>query len=208
MPLHHALQRLRAGDIVILVDERGAGRADLVADARTVTADQVNFMATHARGLVSVALSAARVERLRLRPMAQDWGAPDRAFTVSVEATRGISTGISAGERAHTIRTVAAASARPEDVTSPGHIFPLRAAAAGLAAQRGRIEAAVALVERARLGDAAAICEILDEEGELANLRTIERLVFEHGLALVSIDDVAQPEAVRAQTKELSCPSS
>jgi len=199
---------LRAGQTVILVDERGAGRADLVAAARDVTDDQVNFMATHGRGLVSVALSAARVERLRLRPMAQDWGATDRAFTVSVEASAGISTGISARERAHTLRTLAAPAAQPEDVTSPGHIFPLRAAAAGLAAQRGRVEAAVSLVSLAGLGDAAVLCEILDDDGELADLRRIERLVFEHGLTLASIDDLARLEALPAQTKELSCPSS
>jgi 3,4-dihydroxy 2-butanone 4-phosphate synthase/GTP cyclohydrolase II len=208
MGWHRALQTLRAGGLVVLVDERGAGRADLVADAGSVTDAQINFMATYGRGLVGVALSAARVERLRLPPMAQDWGASDRAFTVSVEAARGISTGISTSERAHTIRTLAAARAQPGDLATPGHIFPLRAAATGLVGQRGRVEAAVALVERAGLGDAAALCEILDDEGELADRLAVERLARAHDLPRVSIDDVARLETPRAQPKELECPSS
>jgi 3,4-dihydroxy-2-butanone 4-phosphate synthase len=208
VPIEHAVAALRNRELIILVDEAGLGRGDLVAAARDVTDEQVNFMAAQGRGLVSVALSAARVDALRLRPMAAGWGTADRAFTVSVEATRGISTGISARERAHTIRTVAAVGARPEDLTSPGHVFPLRAVTGGLGERRGRVEAAVALVECAGLDDAAAICEILDDDGELAGLRAIERLVFEHGLRVVSVAEVARAVAAaetQLPAKESAC---
>ncbi|MGZ3437889.1 MAG: 3,4-dihydroxy-2-butanone-4-phosphate synthase [Polyangia bacterium] len=190
MPVHRAIDALQRRELVIVVDERGRGRGDLVAPARTVTDEQVNFMAAHGRGLVSVAASAARIDALRLRPMAATWGVDDRAFTVSVEAAVGTTTGISTRERAHTIRTLAAVDARPEDLTSPGHIFPRRAAAGGLRERHGRLEAAVALIAAAGLGDTAALCEILDDDGELADLRTIETLVFEHGLRVVAIGEI------------------
>jgi 3,4-dihydroxy 2-butanone 4-phosphate synthase/GTP cyclohydrolase II len=192
MPVRRAIEVLQRSELIIVVDERGRGRGDLVAAARTVTDAQVNFMAAHGRGLVSVAVSAERIDALRLRPMAATWGVDDRAFTVSVEAAVGTTTGISTRERAHTMRTLAAVDARPEDLTSPGHIFPLRAAAGGLRERHGRLEAAVALVAVAGLGDAAAICEILDDDGELADLRGIEALVFEHGLRVVSIAEIAR----------------
>jgi 3,4-dihydroxy 2-butanone 4-phosphate synthase / GTP cyclohydrolase II len=198
-----ALASLRAGRLVILAD--GRGRADLVAAAHTVDDAAVNFMATHGRGLIAIAMSAARVDRLRLQPMAAGWSAPDRPFTISVEASAGISTGISAGERAHTIRTAAATHARPADLTSPGHIFPLRAVAGGLGQRRGRVEAAVALIERAGLGDAAALCEILDDDGELAALDTVRRLAFDHALAAISIDELA---AAPHPVQEVAWPSS
>src|SRR5689334_8059778 len=156
MSIERAIDALRNEQLVVLLDERGRVRGDLVANGRTVTETQVNFMATHGRGLVSVALTAAKVEALRLPPMAPGWGADDRGFTVSVEASGGITTGISARERAHTIRTLAAPDARPGDVTSPGHIFLLRAAAGGLLERRGRLEAALTLVARAVQGEAAA----------------------------------------------------
>jgi 3,4-dihydroxy 2-butanone 4-phosphate synthase/GTP cyclohydrolase II len=203
MPLERALAALHNHEIIIVVDERGRGRGDLVAAGRTISDAQVNFMAAHGRGLVSVALSAARVDALRLRPMAAGWGVTDRAFTVSVEAAHGISTGISTRERAHTIRTIAAVTARPEELVSPGHVFPLRAVGGGLRERRGRLEAAVALVERAGLGDAAAICEILDDDGELADLRSIERLVFEHGLRVVSIGEIARATETRTQEERI-----
>jgi 3,4-dihydroxy 2-butanone 4-phosphate synthase/GTP cyclohydrolase II len=147
----------------------------------------ITFLATHGRGLTELALSAERVATLRLPPMATSWEAPRKPFTVSIEARRGVDTGISARDRAETIRVAVAESASAEDLIAPGHVFPLRARPGGLAEERGRVEAAVALARLAGCGEGAVLCPILDDAGDLADQASLEVLAARYSLPRVSI---------------------
>jgi 3,4-dihydroxy 2-butanone 4-phosphate synthase / GTP cyclohydrolase II len=182
---------LDRGRLVVMIDEV-ADRGDLVLAAVHASGDLINVMAREARGLVCLALDGAWVDRLRLRPMVAGWQVPDKAFTVSVEARQGITTGISAAERAHTIRTAVAPDVRPEDLVSPGHVFPLRAREPGDRA-RGRTEAAVALARHARTAG-AVLCELLDDDGELASAQQAVRFARQHQLVTVSLQAVLAAE--------------
>jgi len=181
---------LDGGGPAIVVDQ-DAGTADLMLAAGRVSRTGIAFLATHARGLTELALSAERVAMLRLPPMSVGWEAPRKPFTVSIEAARGVDTGISARDRAETIRVAVADGARAEDLIAPGHVFPLRARPGGLAEERGRVEAALALARLAGCGEGAVLCPILDDAGDLADQAALEVLAARFTLPRVSIAAIA-----------------
>jgi 3,4-dihydroxy 2-butanone 4-phosphate synthase/GTP cyclohydrolase II len=194
--INEALDDIRAGKMVILVDDEDReNEGDLCLAAQFVTAESINFMATHGRGLICLALSEEQVERLHL-PMMQ---APGRggpplgtAFTVSIEARAGVTTGISAADRAHTIRVASNPGSRPEDLVTPGHVFPLRARKGGVLVRTGQTEGSVDLARLAGLTPAGVICEIMKDDGEMARMPDLEVFAKKHGLRIVSIADLIQ----------------
>jgi 3,4-dihydroxy 2-butanone 4-phosphate synthase/GTP cyclohydrolase II len=199
-----AIDDVRAGKFVILVDDEDReNEGDLCLAAERVTPEAVNFMAVHGRGLVCVTLSEEQVKRLELPMM----GAPGHraarlgtAFTVSIEAREGVTTGISAADRAHTIRVAASPDARPEDVVVPGHVFPLQARRGGVLVRAGQTEGSVDLARLAGLSPAGVICEIIRDDGEMARLPDLEEFAKRHGLSILTIADLI---AYRLQTEAL-----
>ena len=194
-----ALADISAGRQVIVVDdENRENEGDLTMAADLVTPEAVNFMAAHGRGLICLALSEEKVASLRLPMMTQDNRSPhNTAFTVSVDARRGISTGISARERAHTIRTAVAPDAAPDDLVTPGHVFPLRAKRGGVLVRTGHTEASVDLARMAGRTPAGVICEIMRPDGEMARMPDLETFASEHGLGIVHISDLVQYRLAR-----------
>ncbi|MGA7741516.1 MAG: 3,4-dihydroxy-2-butanone-4-phosphate synthase [Polyangia bacterium] len=194
-----ALADIRAGRQVIVVDdEKRENEGDLTMAADLVTPEAVNFMASEGRGLICLALSEEKVASLRLPMMTQDNRSPhNTAFTVSVDARHGISTGISARERAHTIRTAVAPDAAPEDLVTPGHVFPLRAKRGGVLVRTGHTEASVDLARMAGRTPAGVICEIMRPDGEMARMPDLEAFAAEHGLGIVHISDLVQYRLAR-----------
>ena len=195
---------IRAGKMVILVDDEDReNEGDLCMAAEFVTADAINFMATHGRGLICVTLTEEQIARLDL-PMMQ---APGRggpplgtAFTVSVEARHGVTTGISAADRAYTTRLVASPVCRPEDLVTPGHVFPLRARKGGVLVRTGQTEGSVDLARLAGLTAAGVICEIMNDDGTMARMPDLEIFGKKHGLRVVTVADLIQ---YRLQTERL-----
>ena len=189
-----ALQALRDGRMIIVVDDaHRENEGDLVMAAEKVTPEAVNFMTRYGRGLICVALAPERVDALRLSPMvpeAENTTSYGTAFTVSVDAREGITTGISAFDRARTIRLLADPATRPEDLVRPGHIFPLRAREGGVLERPGHTEAAVDLMRLAGLQPAGVICEILAEDGTMARMPQLLALAAQHGLPLIRIADL------------------
>jgi 3,4-dihydroxy 2-butanone 4-phosphate synthase / GTP cyclohydrolase II len=187
-----AIDEIRAGRMVILVDDEDReNEGDLTMAAEKVTPEAVNFMARHGRGLICLTLSEERIARLQLPMMVLDNRAPmGTAFTVSIEARHGVTTGISAQDRATTIRTAVARDARPEDLVSPGHVFPLKARRGGVLVRTGQTEGSVDLARLAGLEPAGVICEIMREDGEMARMPDLERFASEHGLLIVSIAEL------------------
>lgn len=200
--VHRALEDIAAGKMVILVDdEERENEGDLVMAADLVTPESVNFMARHARGLICLALEGARVDRLKLPMMVDDnQTARSTAFTVSIEARHGVTTGISAADRAHTIRVAVAANASAEDLVSPGHIFPLRAVPGGVLQRTGHTEGSVDLAQLAGRTPAGVICEVMNDDGTMARLPQLEVFAREHGLRVLSIADLVN---YRMQTERL-----
>jgi 3,4-dihydroxy 2-butanone 4-phosphate synthase/GTP cyclohydrolase II len=194
-----ALADIRAGRQVIVVDdENRENEGDLTMAADLVTPESVNFMAGHGRGLICLALSEEKVASLRLPMMTQDNRSPhNTAFTVSVDARHGISTGISARERAHTIRTAVAPDAAPDDLVTPGHVFPLRAKRGGVLVRTGHTEASVDLARMAGRTPAGVICEIMRPDGEMARMPDLESFAAEQGLGIVHISDLVQYRLAR-----------
>ena len=186
------VDELRAGRmVVVLDDEDRENEGDLVMAASRVRPEDVNFMAREARGLICLALTRERCRQLALPPMVQDNRSPHgTAFTVSIEAAEGVTTGISAYDRAHTIRTAVRADALPADLTQPGHVFPLAAHPGGVLARAGHTEAAVDLARLAGLEPAGVIVEILDEDGTMARRPALELFAAKHGLRLGTIADL------------------
>ena len=191
-----AIADIRAGKMVILVDDEDReNEGDLTMAAQFVTPDAINFMATYGRGLICVTLTEDQVERLKL-PMMQSpgrLGPPlGTAFTMSVEARQGVTTGISAADRAHTIRVAASPGARPDDVVTPGHIFPLRARSGGVLVRTGQTEGSVDLARLADLTPAGVICEIMNEDGTMARMPDLETFAKRHALRILAIEDLIQ----------------
>ncbi len=187
-----ALERIRAGKLVILTDdENRENEGDLVMAAEKVTPEAINFMAKYGRGLICLSLTEERIEQLKLPLMVSDNTSPfQTAFTVSVEAAKGVSTGISAADRAHTIRTAVAPDARPEHLSRPGHVFPLRARNGGVLVRTGQTEGSVDLARLAGLYPAGVICEVMNEDGSMARRPELERFAKKHGLILLSVADL------------------
>jgi len=194
-----ALAEIRAGRQVIVVDdEHRENEGDLTMAADLVTSEAVNFMASQGRGLICLALSEEKVATLRLPMMTQDNRSPhNTAFTVSVDARHGISTGISARERAHTIRTAVAPDAAPDELVTPGHVFPLRAKRGGVLVRTGHTEASVDLARLAGRTPAGVICEIMRPDGEMARMPDLETFATERGLGIVHISDLVQYRLAR-----------
>ncbi|HEX5062966.1 MAG TPA: 3,4-dihydroxy-2-butanone-4-phosphate synthase [Kofleriaceae bacterium] len=190
--VQRALEDIRAGKMVILVDDEDReNEGDLVFAAELVTPEHINFMATHARGLICIAMADALIDKLELPMMVRNNEASlGTAFTVSIEARHGVSTGISARDRATTIRAAIADDAGPHSVVSPGHVFPLRARKGGVLVRTGQTEGSVDLARLAGLKPAGVICEIMREDGEMARRAELEQFAAKHGLLLLSVADM------------------
>jgi 3,4-dihydroxy 2-butanone 4-phosphate synthase / GTP cyclohydrolase II len=187
-----ALAAVAAGRPVVVVDDEDReNEGDIVLAADRATPELLAFMVRHTSGVVCVPLEGATLDRLRLPPMtAVNEDRKRTAYTVSVDARDGISTGISAADRAHTIRTLVDPATEPHQLTRPGHVFPLRAVDGGVLRRRGHTEAAVDLARLAGLTPAGVIAEIVDDDGSMARLPRLRRFAREHGLPIVSIDDL------------------
>ncbi len=195
MPLatiKEAIDDIKAGKMVILVDDEDReNEGDLTMAAELVTPEAINFMATHGRGLICLSLIPEQIERLRLSMMVRDNESPfNTAFTVSIEARKGVTTGISAHDRAHTILTAVKTDAKPEDLVSPGHVFPLRARRGGVLVRTGQTEGSVDLARLAGLNPSGVICEIMKEDGSMARMPDLEVFADRFGLKIVTIADL------------------
>lgn len=181
-----------AGRMTILVDdENRENEGDLFIPADCVTAEAINFMATHGRGLICMPITEELADRLDLPPMVQqNQSSQQTGFTVSIGARQGITTGISAQDRAATVRTVVAPGAQPSDLVRPGHIFPLRAKSGGVLQRNGHTEAAVDLARLAGFSPAGVICEVMNADGTMARLPDLLKFGTLHGLKIGSIADL------------------
>ncbi len=196
---------IRLGKMVILMDDEDReNEGDLVMAAECVRPQDVNFMITHARGLVCMPMSAERCEQLNLPLMVNDPGCQHGTnFTLSIEAREGVSTGISAADRAHTVRTAVAKNAKPEDIVQPGHIFPLRAQKGGVLTRAGHTEAGCDLARLAGFESAAVIVEIMNEDGTMARRPELEAFAEKHGIKIGTIADLIHYRVTTEKTIEL-----
>jgi 3,4-dihydroxy 2-butanone 4-phosphate synthase/GTP cyclohydrolase II len=196
------IEELKAGRMVVLVDEEDReNEGDLVMAAEFATPDAINFMAKYGRGLVCLTLTDARCRQLGLKQMVSDNQTPHgTAFTVSIEAAEGVTTGISAADRAVTIQAAVKKDAKPTDIIQPGHIFPLRAQPGGVLVRAGHTEAGCDLAALAGLEPASVICEILKDDGTMARLPDLIPFAQEHGLKIGAIADLIH---YRNQTESL-----
>jgi len=187
-----AISALRAGRMIILVDDEDReNEGDLVIAAEDITADAVNFMAKEGRGLICLSLDEAQVERLHLGPMSAVNTSPySTAFTISIEAREGVTTGISAADRAQTIKVAANPDCQPYDLVRPGHIFPLKAVRGGVLRRAGQTEGSVDLARLAGKSPAGVICEIMNDDGTMARVPDLIPYAKQHGLPLVTIKDL------------------
>ena len=191
-PIPELIEEIRAGRMVVIVDDEDReNEGDLVMAAELVRATDINFMVTHGRGLVCLSISQPRSRQLGLEPMVQSNTAQFATnFTVSIEAAEGVTTGISAADRAHTIRTAVRPDAKPTDLSRPGHIFPLIAQPGGVLTRAGHTEATADLAELAGLEPAGVLVEILNADGTMARRPELEVFAREHGLRIGSIADL------------------
>ncbi|MCM1513074.1 MAG: bifunctional 3,4-dihydroxy-2-butanone-4-phosphate synthase/GTP cyclohydrolase II [Oxalobacter formigenes] len=191
-PTEEIIEAFRSGQMVILVDDEDReNEGDLTIAADFITPQAVNFMATHARGLVCLTLTEAHCRQIGLTLMTHDNGAKfNTAFTLSIEAAEGVSTGISAHDRARTIQAAIAKDAKPEDIVQPGHIFPVMARSGGVLMRAGHTEAGCDLARLAGLTPASVICEILKEDGSMARLPDLLRFGEKHGIRIGAIADL------------------
>lgn len=201
-PVGEIIEEFRQGRMVVLIDEEDReNEGDLVMPASMVTAEHINFMARHGRGLICLTLTEPRCRQLNLPLMVRENGARmGTNFTVSIEAAEGVTTGISAADRAHTIRTAVASEAKNSDIVSPGHVFPLMAQPGGVLSRAGHTEAGCDLAALAGLEPAAVICEILKEDGSMARLPDLCAFAEQHQLKIGTIADLI---AYRSQTERL-----
>ncbi|CAG1066120.1 3,4-dihydroxy 2-butanone 4-phosphate synthase / GTP cyclohydrolase II [uncultured bacterium] len=192
--MEEALKQIREGRIVILVDDEDReNEGDLCMAAELATPETINFMAKYGRGLICVTLTEKRADELNLPPMVDDNTSLYRtAFTISIDARDGVTTGISASDRAKTILTCVDENARPDDLVRPGHIFPLRARDGGVLVRTGQTEGSVDLSRLAGLKPAGIICEIMNEDGSMARMKDLEGFAKEHGLMIVTIADIIE----------------
>jgi 3,4-dihydroxy 2-butanone 4-phosphate synthase/GTP cyclohydrolase II len=192
--VEQALAELRAGRMVILMDDHDReNEGDLIMAAELATPEAINFMATQGRGLVCVPMALERLQALNLPLMTPDnTEAHGTAFTVSVDARVGTTTGISAADRARTVQVLADQSAKPEDLRRPGHVFPLRAVEGGVLRRVGQTEGSVDLCRLAGLKPAAVICEIMNEDGSMARLPQLQEFAEKHGLKLLHVQDIVR----------------
>ena len=190
-----AIEELKAGRMIVVVDDEDReNEGDLTIAAELITPQAINFMATHGRGLICLAMTGERLEELQLSPMApENTAVGGTAFTVSIDVIgRDVSTGISAHDRAQTIRAALDPHSCPEDFGRPGHVFPLRARSGGILERRGQTEAAVDLTRLAGLNPAGVICEILNDDGTMSRIPDLIRFCRKHSLVMVTVADLAR----------------
>ena len=195
MPFTHienAIAAVARGELVVVVDDADReNEGDLCVAAELVTPEAINFMAKHGRGLICLSMTEEQVDRLALPMMSQhNHSTFQTAFTVSIEAAHGVTTGISAKDRAVTVLTAIRPDAKPSDLVTPGHIFPLRARTGGVLVRTGQTEGSVDLARLAGLQSAAVICEIMNDDGTMARMPDLEKFTEQHGLVIVSIADI------------------
>ena len=190
--IEEALEEIKSGRMVVVVDDEDReNEGDLTMAAQFVTAEAVNFMAAQGRGLICLSVTAERAEELHLHPMARsNTSRFGTAFTVSVEAREGVTTGISAADRAHTMQVAIDPRTRPEDLVQPGHVFPLIARAGGVLARAGQTEAAVDLARLAGLTPAGVICEVMNDDGTMARVPDLTEYCKRHGLKMITVADL------------------
>jgi 3,4-dihydroxy 2-butanone 4-phosphate synthase / GTP cyclohydrolase II len=203
--IDQAIEAIRRGELIILVDgEDRENEGDLVIAAEKVTPEAINFMAKYGRGLICLSLTEERLKELQLPMMVQDNSSPyGTGFTVSIEARTGVSTGISASDRARTIQVAVNKDSRPSDLVRPGHVFPLRARKGGVLVRTGQTEGSVDLATLAGLDSSAVICEILNDDGSMARLDDLKQFAETHGLLVVSIADLIEYRLRRERLVEL-----
>jgi 3,4-dihydroxy 2-butanone 4-phosphate synthase/GTP cyclohydrolase II len=191
-----AIADIRAGKMVILVDDADReNEGDLCIAAEACTPEAINFMAKHGRGLICLSMTESQLEKLHLSMMVPDWENTSgfgTAFTISIEARQGVTTGISAADRSHTVLTAIAEDAKPTDLVRPGHVFPLRARPGGVLRRAGQTEGSVDLARLAGLKPAGVICEIMNDDGTMARMRDLAEFGREHGIVIVTIADLIQ----------------
>jgi 3,4-dihydroxy 2-butanone 4-phosphate synthase/GTP cyclohydrolase II len=192
--IEEAAADLREGRMIIIVDDEDReNEGDLACAAELVTPELINFMATHARGLICMPLTEERCDELHLTmQVADNTSFLGTAFTVSIEARRGVTTGISASDRATTILTAVDPQTRPQDLARPGHVFPLRAKKGGVLVRPGQTEASVDLARIAGLNPAAVICEIMNEDGTMARMPQLEEFAARHDLKIITVADLVR----------------
>jgi len=186
------VEDIRQGKMVILMDDEGReNEGDLIIAAQCVKAEHINFMAKYARGLICMPMGKDRCERLGLNLMVQRNGSGfGTKFTISIEAAKGVTTGISAGDRARTVQAACADDAKAEDIVSPGHIFPLISQPGGVLARAGHTEAATDLARMAGFNESAVICEVMNDDGTMARRAELEKFAEEHGIKIGTIADL------------------
>src|SRR5215472_5626678 len=192
VPVPDALEEIRAGRMVIVVDDEDReNEGDLTIAAENVTPEIINFMATHGRGLICLALTAEHCDHLRLPLItAQNTSMFGTAFCESIDAREGVTTGISAGDRTRTILKAIDPACRPQDLARPGHMFPLRAREGGVLVRAGQTEASVDLARLAGLTPAGVICEIMNDDGSMARVAELERFCTRHNLLMISVAEL------------------
>ena len=190
--IEEAIEDIRDGKMVVVCDaEDRENEGDLTMAAQFITPDAINFMATHGRGLICLALTGERCDELGLDLMAAKNESPfQTAFTVSIEAREGITTGISAHDRAHTVQVAIDPASRPQDLVQPGHIFPLKAKTGGVLERTGQTEAAIDLARLAGLNPSGVICEVMNDDGTMARVPDLERYTAKHGLKMITVSDL------------------
>src|ERR1051325_780882 len=200
--IEEAIDDIRQGRMVVVVDDEDReNEGDLTIAAQFVTPDAINFMATHGRGLICLALTPERCEELGLDLMAaKNESAFETAFTISVEAREGVTTGISAHDRAHTIQVAIDPRSEPGDLVQPGHVFPLKARSGGVLERTGQTEAGVDLARLAGLIPAAVICEIMNDDGTMARVKDLIPYCQRHALKMITVGDLIK---YRRRTEKL-----
>lgn len=200
--IEDAIEDIRAGRFVVVVDDEDReNEGDLTIAAQFATPEAINFMATNGRGLICLCLTEGRCEELELRPMTERNETPfGTAFTVAIEAREGVTTGISAHDRARTIQVAIDPSKGPHDLVHPGHVFPLKARRGGVLERSGQTEAAVDLARLAGLNPAGVVCEVMNEDGTMARVPDLARYCERHGLRMVTVADLIE---YRRRTEKL-----
>src|SRR5436853_4022502 len=185
---------IRDGKMIIIVDDEDReNEGDLVCAAEKITPEIINFMAVHGRGLICLPLTEERCAELQLFPQTtENTSHLGTAFTTSIEAREGVTTGISAADRAKTILTAVASDTKPNDLARPGHVSPLRAKSGGVLVRAGQTEASVDIARIAGLTAAAVICEIMNDDGTMARMPELEEFAAKHGLRIVSVADLVR----------------
>ncbi len=190
--IEEAIEDIRQGKMVVLVDDEDReNEGDLTMAADKVTPEAINFMARYGRGLICLTLTPEKCDELGLRPMVRDNTSPfETAFTISIEARHGVTTGISAADRSHTILTAVAPGAVSADLVSPGHIFPLRARSGGVLVRTGQTEGSVDLARLSGLTPAGVICEIMNDDGTMSRMPELKKFAVQHGLKICTVADL------------------